>query len=117
MKGFILFTLLAASMVTGSVSAPTPVPEGCVYGGVEYPAGTSFQADCNTCHCAGQNLAMCTLRVRCVGQTQPTGSQTEGSSTRVLGGHRRAGGGKMADWADAACNKLTHDCHLWRVFE
>ena len=47
-------------------AAPTPShttdpPAGCVFGGVEYAAGETYKADCNTCRCAGHNLAMCTL--------------------------------------------------------
>ncbi|KAK7483993.1 hypothetical protein BaRGS_00024728 [Batillaria attramentaria] len=59
MKVFIVLALLVAV----AVAAPTTTqePEGCIYNGVEYAAGSSYKADCNTCHCAGNNLAMCTL--------------------------------------------------------
>ena len=42
-------------------STPHAEVKGCVYAGVEYAAGETYKADCNTCHCVGNNLAMCTL--------------------------------------------------------
>ena len=42
-------------------STPPAEVKGCVYAGVEYAAGETFKADCNTCLCLGNNLAICTL--------------------------------------------------------
>lgn len=52
-------------------STPQAEVKGCVYAGVEYAAGETFKADCNTCLCLGNNLAICTLIV-----CQPAGFTT-----------------------------------------
>ncbi|KAK7116217.1 hypothetical protein V1264_001937 [Littorina saxatilis] len=44
-----------------TAGAPAVEIEGCLYKGVEYPAGSTYKQDCNTCHCSGNNLGVCTL--------------------------------------------------------
>ncbi|KAL8562633.1 hypothetical protein ACOMHN_011205 [Nucella lapillus] len=69
---YLLVALVTVCLVAAGTAAPmdsktttttstTAAPEGCLFKGIEYKAGETYQADCNTCHCVGNNLAMCTL--------------------------------------------------------